>query len=140
MINPQWLELPMDVRDIEFQFCDVIRKYKLSRDMTKPTKSLCAQQRLRSAWSSAQSDQSSLSAWRNIESLATHWAHSDDSDHTWRMPRLIWVSSQFVGFVMLQLINEVAQKRLQSSRGIERRTDEEQQRQYIAYIKAVQLQ
>ena len=30
----------------------------LSRDMTKPTKWLCAQRRLRSAWASAQSDQS----------------------------------------------------------------------------------
>ena len=25
---------------------------------------------------------SSLSAWRNLESLATHWAHSEDSDQT----------------------------------------------------------
>ena len=32
-------------------------KKKLSRDMTEPTKSVCAQQRLRSAWTSAQSDQ-----------------------------------------------------------------------------------
>ena len=31
---------------------------KMSRDMTKPTKWLCAQRRLRSAWASAQSDQS----------------------------------------------------------------------------------
>ena len=31
---------------------------KLSRLMTKPTKWVCAQQRLRSAWASAQSDQS----------------------------------------------------------------------------------
>ena len=30
----------------------------LSHDMTKPTKWVCAQQRLRSAWASAQSDQS----------------------------------------------------------------------------------
>ena len=30
----------------------------LSRDMTKPTKWLCAQRRLRSAWASVQSDQS----------------------------------------------------------------------------------
>ena len=30
----------------------------LSRDMTKPTKWVCAQRRLRSAWASAQSDQS----------------------------------------------------------------------------------
>ena len=26
----------------------------------------------------AQSDQSSLCAWRNLESLATHWVHSED--------------------------------------------------------------
>ena len=31
---------------------------KLSRDMTKPTKRVCAQRRLRSAWASGQSDQS----------------------------------------------------------------------------------
>ena len=31
---------------------------KLSRDMTKPTKWMCTQWRLRSAWASAQSDQS----------------------------------------------------------------------------------
>ena len=30
----------------------------MSRDMTKPTKWLCVQQRLRSAWAPAQSDQS----------------------------------------------------------------------------------
>ena len=44
--------------------------------MTKPTKWVCAQWRLRSAWASAQSDQSSLSAWRKLGSLATHWAYS----------------------------------------------------------------
>ena len=38
-----------------------------------------------------QYDQSSLSAWRNLGSLATLWAHSEDSDQTGRMPRLIWV-------------------------------------------------
>ena len=35
--------------------------------------------------------ESSLSAWRKLVSLATHWAHSEDSDKTARMPRLIWV-------------------------------------------------
>ena len=34
------------------------RDYYMSRDMTKPTKWVCAQRRLRSAWASAQSDQS----------------------------------------------------------------------------------
>ena len=35
--------------------------------------------------------ESSLSAWRKLGSLATHWVHSEDSDKTGRMPRLIWV-------------------------------------------------
>ena len=35
--------------------------------------------------------ESSLSAWRNCGSLATHWAHSKDSDQTGQMPRLIAV-------------------------------------------------
>ena len=39
---------------------------------------LCVPQRLRSAWASTQSDLSSLSAWRNLGSLDTHWAHRED--------------------------------------------------------------
>ena len=46
------------------------RDLQMSRDMTKPTKWLCAQRRLRSAFACAQSDQSSLSAWRKLGSLA----------------------------------------------------------------------
>ena len=41
---------------------------------------------IRTVWS-----ESSLSTWRRLGSLATHWAHSEDSDQTGRMPRLIWV-------------------------------------------------
>ena len=41
---------------------------------------------IRPVWS-----ESSLSAWRKLGSLVTHWAHSEDSDQTGRMPRLIWV-------------------------------------------------
>ena len=41
---------------------------------------------IRPVWS-----ESSLSAWRKLGSLATHWAHSEDSDQTGCMPRLIWV-------------------------------------------------
>ena len=68
---------------------------------------ICAQRRLISAWAATQSDQF---AWRKLGSLATHWAHSEDSDQSGRMPRLIWVlcwahkSCQFVGFVMTHLI------------------------------------
>ena len=45
----------------------------------KTDKMMCTQWRLGSAWPFSQSDQSSLSAWRNLESLATHWAYSKDS-------------------------------------------------------------
>ena len=34
--------------------------------------------------------ESLLSAWRKLGSLATHWAHSEDSDQTVWMHRLIW--------------------------------------------------
>ena len=61
--------------------------------------------------------ESLLSAWRKLGSLATHWAHSEDSDQTGQMPRLIWVfagstqsdqnlrwaHNHFVGFVVSRL-------------------------------------
>ena len=67
---------------------------------------LCAQRRLWSAWKSAQSDQSLHCPHEGT--LSTHWAHSEDSDQTGRMPRLIWVfagrTCHFVSFVMWRLI------------------------------------
>ena len=87
---------------IEFWWRWTVRMSQdLSRDMTKPTKWVCVQRRFRSAWASAQSDQSSLSAWRKLGSLATHWAHSEDSDQTGRMPWLIWV---FAGCTVTLLV------------------------------------
>ena len=55
---------------------------------------------IRPVWS-----ESSLSAWRNLWSLATYWALlSKDSDQNGQMPRLVWVfagrTCHFVGFVM----------------------------------------
>ena len=47
---------------------------------------------IRQVWS-----ESSLSAWRNLVSLA----HSEDSYHTGRMPRLIWV---FAGHTLILLV------------------------------------
>ena len=41
---------------------------------------------IRPVWS-----ESSLSAWWKLGSSATHLAHSEDSNQTGRMPRLIWV-------------------------------------------------
>ena len=51
---------------------------------------------VRPVWS-----ESSLSAWRKLGSLATHWVHSEDSDQTGRMPRLIWV---FAGRTLTLLV------------------------------------
>ena len=51
---------------------------------------------IRPVWS-----ESLLSAWRKLGSLATHWAHSEDSDQTGQMPRLIWV---FAGHTLTLLV------------------------------------
>ena len=79
--------------------------WQMSRQTTKPTKLHVRPAKtqislgIRPAWS-----ESSLSAWRKLGSLAIHWVHSEDSDQTGRMPRLIWVfagrTCHFVGFVM----------------------------------------
>ena len=67
-------------------------EYQISCPMTKPTKWHVRPAKtqislgIRPVWS-----KSSLSAWRKLGFLATHWAHSKDSDQTGRMPRLIWV-------------------------------------------------
>ena len=73
--------------------------------MTKPTKYLCAQQRLASAWASCPVwSESSLSTWRNLGSLATHFSIQLKLN---RLGKLIWVfaghTCRFVGFVMRQL-------------------------------------
>ena len=65
---------------------------------------MCTQWRLRSAWASAQSDQSLHCAqWVAKDPSFLH-VDSKDSDHTGHMPRLIWVfpgrTCHFVGFVM----------------------------------------
>ena len=76
--------------------------FYLSRLMTKPTKWHVRPAKtqislgIRPVWS-----ESSLSTWRKLGFLATHWAHSEDSDQTGRMPRLIWV---FVGRTVVLLV------------------------------------
>ena len=80
----------------------------MSRLMTKPTKwhvrpvETQISLGIRPAWS-----EFSLSAWKELGSLATHWSHSEGSDQTGRMPMLIWVfagrTGHFVGFVTRRL-------------------------------------
>ena len=75
---------------------------QMSRLTTKPTKWHVRPAKtqislgIHPVWS-----ESSLSAWRKLGSLATHWAHSEDSDQTGRMPRLIWV---FTGHTVILLV------------------------------------
>ena len=70
--------------------------------MTKPTKWHVHPAKtqislgIRPVWS-----ETSLSAGRKLGSLATHWAHSEDSDQTGRMPRLI---SVFAGCTVILLV------------------------------------
>ena len=81
----------------------------LSHSMTKATKwHVCPVKTqislgIHPVWS-----ESSLAAWRKLRSLATHKAHSEDSDQSGQLPRLIWVfpgrTGHFVGFVMQLLI------------------------------------
>ena len=92
-----------------FSFCTTVpsldyyqRKHMLQfRNDLVPLRKISL--RIRPVWS-----ESSLSAWRKLGSLATHWTHSKDFDQTGRMPRLIWVfagcTSHFVGFVVRWLI------------------------------------
>ena len=68
-----------------------LTKKHRSCDMTKPTKWVCAQRRLRSDWASTQSDQSSLCTQWVAKGPRFLHADSKDSDQTGRMPRLIWV-------------------------------------------------
>ena len=75
--------------------------------MSKPTKWVCAQQRLRSAWAFAQSDQSiglrSVGSWGpKLSSCGQRRLWSDWVDAQ-ADPSLCWAHSHFVGFVMSRL-------------------------------------
>ena len=65
---------------VTFRFSFHATSYDPSHDKTN--KMMCTQWRLRSAWASAQSDQSSLSAWLNTGSWSNHWAYSKDSSQS----------------------------------------------------------
>ena len=60
----------------------------------KNNKMACAPSKdFRSGWAATQSVQPSLSAWKNIGSLATHWVHCEDWS-AGRMPATQWVHSE----------------------------------------------
>ena len=83
--------------------CKCIRKWAAALQ-----NDLCAQQRFRSAWAFAQSDQSSLSAWRSLVSLATHWVHSKDQSV------FAGRTCHFVGFVVFSFHRGVIEHVIQN--------------------------
>ena len=91
-----WLHLYID------SFPGHINKETYLSPRDKMNKMACAPAKtqislgIRPVWS-----ESSLSALRKSGSLATHWAHSEDSDQSGRMPRLIcprWAHMPFCWF------------------------------------------
>ena len=72
------------VAELIAQVCEP-RHDKTNKTAVRPAKTQISLG-IRPVWS-----ESSLAAWRKLGSLATHWAQSEDSDQTGRMPRLIWV-------------------------------------------------
>ena len=82
---------------------ETAHNHHLSRIVTKPTKwHVCPAKTQISLVICPVWSEFSLSDWRKLGSLATHWAHCEDSDQNERMPRLIWVFAErtclFVGF------------------------------------------
>ena len=75
-----WFELPRDKTN-KVTVCSAMTQISLG---------------IRPVWS-----ESSLSAWRKLGSLATHRAHSEETDQTGRMSRLIWV---FAGRTLTLLV------------------------------------
>ena len=71
---------------------------------------------IRPVWS-----ESSLSAWRNLWSLATHWAHSEDSDQTGRMPRLISIfAGRTVTLLVLSFAAHLMDQDFKHNKSVER--------------------
>ena len=68
--------------------------------MTKPTKWLCAQRRLRSAWASAQSDQSLRCPHKEALGPYTHWAHSEDLIRLGGWPILVFTWRTLIMLVL----------------------------------------
>ena len=81
----------------------VHQTYELPHDKTNKMTVRPAKTQISLGFRPAWSD-SSLSAWRKLGSLATDWAHSEDSDQPRYSPSQIWVfagrTCHYVGFVM----------------------------------------
>ena len=83
---------------------------QMSQDTTKPTKWVCAQRRFRSAWASAQSDQSSLCAQYVAKDPSFLHADSEDSNQTGGCPgwSKSWLGAHsFCWLCHIEFFNEI---------------------------------
>ena len=79
-------------------FCGFFMQY-MNKMAVRPAKTQISLG-IRPVWS-----ESSLSTWRKLGSLATHWAQSEDSEQTGRMPRLLVLSCRgSVKFAIILLV------------------------------------
>ena len=106
----EFVGLLPNLRRLQTQALFWVTSSSAVQTQTRLQNGLCAQRRLRPVWS-----ETLLSAWWKLGSLATHWAHSEDSDqpkHPWRLwsdwadLSLRWVDRSFcLFFFILRLIS-----------------------------------
>ena len=92
----------LQISDLKSTYTHTLKSRRMTKQTKWPVRPAKTQISLgiRPVWS-----ESLLSIWRRFGSLDTHKAHSEDSDQTGRMHRLIWVftgcTCHFVGFVKM---------------------------------------
>ena len=106
-VEPRYLEWTQAINWKGYTFVLTFRTGQapnilMSRLMTKPTKRLCAQHRLRSDWASANSDQSSLCAQWKVNDPSFLHADSEDSDH-WEHRPFCWFCICFSKWKVVKL-------------------------------------
>ena len=110
LLDPSMMTVETSTFNSKFEKIRCIKEsvVHLSRDMTKPAKWVCAQRRRRSAWVSAQSDQSLR--YPQEETLGPQLPIKRTAKILIRLCEcpgsfsLRWAHSHFVGFVMRRLI------------------------------------
>ena len=95
--------IPPTMIDVFIRMVFELRQDKTNKMTVRPAKTQISLG-IRSVW-----PESSLSVWRKLVSLATHWAHSEDSDQPGHPDAqadqsLRWAHTHLIGFVMSRLI------------------------------------
>ena len=106
--------------------------HEMSRLMTNPTKWYVRPAKTQiSLGIRPVLSESSLSTWRKLGSLTTHWTHSKNSDQSGQMPRQIWV---FAGYTVILLVLSWGFYDHSSPSINSRRADVRQWRKYVPLV------